>query len=142
MTTTGLRTLDHSLSVTQEWLRDVAEEMGVDDQQEAFVAARAVLHTLRDRLTVEEAAHFAAQLPMLLQGVYYHDWTPRGKPIKMRSKQEFYSAVEARLMSQYSPVEATEAVLRVIQRRMPQGQIESIKNTLPEELRHLWPEEG
>ncbi|MCE5186789.1 MAG: DUF2267 domain-containing protein [Planctomycetaceae bacterium] len=139
MTITGLRTLDHSLSVTQEWLKDVAEEMGLIDQQEAFVATRAVLHTLRDRLTVDEAAHFAAQLPILLQGVYYHDWTPRGKPVKMRSKEEFYAAVEEKLMSQYSPIEATRAVLNVIQSRMPCGQIDSIKNILPEELRDLWP---
>lgn len=140
MTTTGLRSLDHSLSVTHEWLRAVADEMGLSDQQDAYVATRAVLHTLRDRLTVDEAAHFAAQLPMLLQGVYYHDWTPRGKPIKMRSKQEFYSAVEEKLMTQYSPVEATEAVLRVLQQRMPPGQIDSIKSILPAELRDLWPE--
>ena len=140
MTTTGLRTLDHSLSVTQEWLRDVEEEMGLTDQQEAFVAMRAVLHTLRDRLTVDEAAHFAAQLPMILQGVYYHDWTPRGKPVKIKSKDEFYGAVEDKLMSQYSPVEATRAVLKVIQKRMPPGQIESVKNILPEELRDIWPD--
>jgi uncharacterized protein (DUF2267 family) len=140
MTTTGLRTLDHSLSITQQWLRDIAEEMGITESQEAFVATRAVLHTLRDRLTVDEAAHFAAQLPMLLQGVYYHDWTPRGKPVKMRSKQEFYSAVEDKLMSGFSPVDATEAVLRVIQRRMPPGQIDSVKNILPEELKGIWPD--
>lgn len=140
MTTTGLRTLDHSLAVTQEWLRDIEEEMGLSDPQDAFAATRAVLHTLRDRLPVEEAAHFAAQLPMLLQGVYYHDWTPRGKPVKMRSKDEFYAAVEDKLMVQYSPVEATQAVLKVIQHRMPQGQIESIKSILPEDLRDLWPE--
>jgi uncharacterized protein (DUF2267 family) len=30
-----------------------------------------VLHALRDRLTVEEASDLAAQLPMLIRGLYY-----------------------------------------------------------------------
>ena len=36
----------------------------------AYRVLRAVLHALRDRVTVDVAAKFAAQLPTLLRGVY------------------------------------------------------------------------
>ena len=139
MTTTGVRTFDQSLETTREWLRDVQEEMGLDDEQRAFMVLRAVLQTLRDRLTIEETAHFAAQLPMLLQGVYYHGWTPKGKPEKIRDREEFLDRVAENLMRQHDPEEACRAVFSVVERRMTGGEIEDIKGTLPEAIRELWP---
>lgn len=139
MTTTGVRTFDSSLETTREWLRDLQEQMGLDDEQRAFRIMRAVLQTLRDRLTVEEAAQFAAQLPMLLQGVYFHGWTPRGKPEKIRSREEFLSRVADNLMREHDPEEACRAVFTVLERRMPDGEVEDVKRILPESIRDLWP---
>jgi uncharacterized protein (DUF2267 family) len=139
MTTTGVRSFDTSLETTREWLRDLQEQMGLDDEQRAFRVMRAVLQTLRDRLTVEEAAQFAAQLPMLLQGVYYHGWTPRGKPDKMRSREEFLDRVADNLMREHDPEEACRAVFMVLERRMPDGEVEDVKRILPEPIRELWP---
>ncbi len=137
--TTGLSTIDQSLNTTMEWLRDLQEEMGFDDEQRAFRVMRAVLHALRDRLTVEETANFAAQLPMLLQGVYYHGWTPRGKPEKIRSRADFLDRVAQNLMREHDPEDAARAVFKVLERRMHDGEIEDIKRILPEAIRELWP---
>ncbi len=139
MTTTGVRTFDQSLQTTREWLQDLQEEMGLDDEQRAFMVLRAVLQTLRDRLTIEETAQFAAQLPMLLQGVYYHGWTPKGKPEKIRSREEFLGRVAEGLLRQHDPEEACRAVFAVVERRMTPGEIEDIKGILPEPIRDLWP---
>jgi uncharacterized protein (DUF2267 family) len=139
MTTTGVRTFDTSLETTREWLRDLQEQMGLDDEQRAFRVMRAVLQALRDRLTVEEAAQFAAQLPMLLQGVYYHGWTPRGKPEKIRSREEFLDRVAENLLREHDPEEACRAVFMVLERRMPDGEVEDVKRILPEAIRDLWP---
>jgi len=138
MTTTGVRAFDQSLETTREWLQDLQEQMGLDDEQRAFTVMRAVLQTLRDRLTIEEAAHFAAELPMLLQGVYYHGWTPKGKPEKIRSREEFLDRVAENLMRQHDPEEACRAVFSVLERRMAPGQIEDVKSILPEPIRDLW----
>jgi uncharacterized protein (DUF2267 family) len=113
--------------------------MELDDEQRAFRVLRAVLQVLRDRLTVEEAAQFAAQLPMLLQGVYYHGWTPAGKPLKIRSRQEFLDRVAEGLMRQHDPEEACRTVFHVLQERMPGGEIEDVKRILPAPIRDLWP---
>jgi uncharacterized protein (DUF2267 family) len=137
--TTGVRTFDQSLETSREWLREVQELMGLDDEQRAFRVMRAVLQTLRDRLTVEETAQFAAQLPVFLLGVYYHGWTPAGKPIKIRSRQEFLDRVAEGLMREHDPEEACRAVFQVLQERMPGGEIEDVKRILPEAIRDLWP---
>ena len=139
MTTTGVRTFDQSLETTKEWLQEVQELMGLDDEQRAFRVLRAVLQALRDRLTVEEAAQFAAQLPMLLQGVYYHGWTPAGKPLKIRSRQEFLDRVAEGLMREHDPEEACRTVFRVLEDKMPGGEIEDVKRILPQPIRDLWP---
>ncbi len=139
MTITGVRTFDQSLETTKEWLQEVQELMGLDDEQRAFRVMRAVLQALRDRLTVEEAAQFAAQLPMLLQGVYYHGWTPSGKPLKIRSRQEFLDRVAEGLMREHDPEEACRTVFRVLEDKMTGGEIEDVKRILPEAIRDLWP---
>jgi hypothetical protein len=53
-----------------------------------------VLQTLRDRLTVEEAAQLAAQLPMLVRGLYYEGWNPTVVPVDMDSA-DFLARVQA-----------------------------------------------
>lgn len=140
MTTTGIRTFDHSLATTKDWLKDVRQELSLADQQQAFTVARAVLHTLRDRLTIEEATEFAAQLPMLLQGLYYHEWKPTDKPRKVRNKQEFLDMVAKNLTGRYSPENAAKAVFKVIGKGMTAGEVQDVKSILPVEIRDLWPE--
>jgi hypothetical protein len=50
-------TIDRSVEKAHIWLNELADELGDDDWQAAYRVLRAYLHTLRDRLTVEEAAH-------------------------------------------------------------------------------------
>lgn len=45
-------------------------------RQQGFTIVRSVLQALRDRLTVEEAAEFASQLPQLIRGIYYEESDP------------------------------------------------------------------
>jgi uncharacterized protein (DUF2267 family) len=60
---TGVKTFDHSLDTTRQWLAALQERMGIENQQEAFVVMRAVLQTLRDRLTVAETASSQPSCP-------------------------------------------------------------------------------
>ena len=96
MSATGLEVFDQTLQKTNIWLKEIMEHLG-PDRQRAYHALRAVLHTLRDRLTVEEAAHLSAQLPLLIRGIYFEGWHPAHKPTKERTREEFLEQVEARL---------------------------------------------
>jgi len=71
MTQTSLAAFDSTLQTTNIWLNDILGQLGWQDHHRAYHALRAVLHALRDRLTVDQAAALAAQLPMLVRGFYY-----------------------------------------------------------------------
>ena len=142
MSTTGLEIFDTTLQKTHVWLNEVMQELGWEDERpRAYQALRTVLHALRDRLTVEEALHLGAQLPMLIRGFYYEGWKPTGKHVKGRHKEEFLAPIKDCFRNDESidPEEIVRAVFRVLSQRITEGEIEDIKHLLPPELRGLWP---
>lgn len=130
---------EQTLQTTHAWLSDVMHELGVDDRHKACDRIRASLHALRDRLTVEEAAHLGAQLPLLLRGVDYEGWKPAGKPVKDRSQEEFLQREEEDLADPTIPPElAARAVLAVLSKHVSEGEVEDVRRTLPTHIRELW----
>src|SRR3954467_8281361 len=100
MSTTGLERLDATVHKTNQWLRELMELLPTDDKHKAYLAMRAVLHTLRDRLTVAEVAGLGAQLPMLVRGLYYEGWNPSNKPLKERHRQDFLGRIQHEMASE------------------------------------------
>ena len=99
MSTTGLEVFDTTVHKTNSWLKEVMQEIHCEDRRKAYLALRATLHALRDRLTVEEVAQLGAQLPMLVRGFYYEGWDPTRKPVKLRDKEEFLARSEQKFRS-------------------------------------------
>jgi uncharacterized protein (DUF2267 family) len=141
MSQTGLTQFDSTIQTTNTWLKELMEWMGWQDRHRAYHALRAVLHALRDRLTVDEVVTLGAQLPMLVRGFYYEGWHLAGKPLKERRKEVFLSHIaEAfRDSPDVDPEEVTRAVFQVLAKHVTAGEVESVKHCLPTELRSLWP---
>ena len=129
-----------TLEKTHIWLLDLMRELGWEDEHKAYTALRSVLHALRDRLSVAEAAHLAAQLPMLVRGCYYEGWNPSGKPVKERHQDEFLAHVKSAFRNSegIDAEKVARAVFNVLARHISDGEIDDVKNILPEELRRLW----
>jgi uncharacterized protein (DUF2267 family) len=141
MSQVSLSPFDSTIHTTHVWLNDILERLGWQEPQRAYHALRAVLHALRDRLPVDQAATLAAQLPMLVRGIYYEGWHPYGKPLKERHKEEFLAHV-AEGFGDEPPGElerVTRAVFRVLAKHVSAGEIDSVRRCLPAELRSLWP---
>ena len=82
MSFTGVDSLDASISKSNAWLADIDAAFGTKDRRLAYRVLRAWLHSVRDALSVDVAAHFAAQLPELLRGVFFDGWKPSKVPHK------------------------------------------------------------
>src|SRR5260370_13685515 len=121
------------------WLKDLMGILGCDDRPRASVALRVTLHALRDRLTVEEAAQLAAQLPMLIRGFYYEGWDPTGKPLRERHLEQFLAAMEReyRRDRRVDLAPVARGVFTVRSKHITAGQIEELKTDLPSDIRRL-----
>jgi len=131
--------IQHSVEKTHIWLNEIAEEFGDEDRQYAYRAMRAVLHTLRDRLTVDVAAKLAAQLPTLIRGVYYEDWDPSRTPLPIHDVSTFLDRVaeEGRMAGETEASIAVTAVTRVLRSHVSPGEIDEILAVLPDSFRGL-----
>ena len=140
MSATGVDVFDRTLQKTHIWLKDLMEILGWNDRHEAYLALRATLHALRDRLTIEEVAQLAAQLPMLIRGFYYEGWDPTGKPLRERHRDDFLARIRQEMRPYALDYEqVARAVFAVMANRVSEGEIQDIEHVLPEEIRELWP---
>lgn len=140
--TTGLPVFDKTLNITNNWLKEIEERMGRSDRQVAYVSLRSTLHALRDRLTKEEASHLGAELPMLVRGIYFESWDFSRAPRKIRSQEEFIEEIRQNLAehTDINPEEACRAVFSMLENRISEGEIEDIKDMLPNEFEGFFSE--
>lgn len=137
-----LSTFDKTTAKTYDWLADVSDALGCEDTRSAYAALRATLHALRDHLTVDEGAQFAAQLPTLLRGVFYESWKPSHSVDRSRDHAPFLLEVERELVDHPELTDVAEvvsSVFEVIAGRVAEGEIEQVIHQLPREVRELWP---
>jgi uncharacterized protein (DUF2267 family) len=140
MSATGLASFDTSLQAANAWLHDIMLRMGWTEREKAYHGLRTVLHTLRDRLAVDAVAHLAAQLPLIVRGVYYEGWHPAGKPLKEHRAAFLSHIADAfALDPEADPERICRAVLGTLEKHVTAGEVEKVKASLPGDLRELWP---
>ena len=127
---------------TNRLLHEIEEAYGWPKQRrnQSYAALRAVLHALRDRLSVEEAAQLGAQLPMLVRGIYYAEWDPSKVPMKL-NREEFLRRIRDEFPYEIEgDVEQLERkVLRALRRYITDGEWKDIKAVMPKELATVLP---
>jgi uncharacterized protein (DUF2267 family) len=130
-----------TMEKTLEWVHELQDISGFPSETQAWAAMRAVLHTLRDRLTPDEAADLASQMPMLLRGMYYEGYNPGSTPLRLRTREQFIEIVERRLgnHTRIHPEFACRAVFDLLDRRISRGEILDVRRMLPADIRWMWP---
>ncbi|MFW5822923.1 MAG: DUF2267 domain-containing protein [Tangfeifania sp.] len=112
------------------------------------IILRAVLHTLRDRLTVSESLDLLAQLPMFLKAVYVENWKYLEKPTSIATLDEFTEEVKKH-QDQYGEYEFSwekptkeivAIVLNELGKYITEGETRHILAQLPKDLEAFFSE--
>ena len=131
-----------TVSKGNDWLTELGYELGEQNVHLTLFALRSVLHALRDRLPPDEAVHLAAQMPLIIKGLYFDGWHPGATPVRARTKEEFLALIKKRLQRGIpapDPERVTRAVFKLIAQRVSQGEIRDVCRMLPAEIAELWP---
>jgi uncharacterized protein (DUF2267 family) len=137
----GLEMLDHTVHLTHEWIKELDADLGWNNQPRSFRLMRAVFHALRDCLPAAEAADLAAQLPVLLRGVFYEDYHPAKEHGRRWNMDDFLERVNQSFANdplEEDMADAAGLVFRQLARRVSYGEINDVVSTLPTEIRELW----
>ena len=129
---------------TNRILSEIEREMGWRDRpDQALSALRVVLHTLRDRLPLNEGANLGAQLPELVRGIYYEGWVPSRVPVKM-NKEEFIDEVRRHFIYARETEVDVERMIKVVLETMSlhldHGEVQKVKAALPKSLAAMMPD--
>jgi len=141
-TESHIAVFESTLQTTHNWLRELELLASLPNESDAYSVLRAVLHSLRDRLTADEAVNLAAELPMLVRGFYYEGWKPAATPKKQRTLEDFLSGMPPLPCPDetFDAEKAVRSVFLMLDHRISEGEIDDIRHMLPEEVRSLWPE--
>lgn len=140
MVKTAFSSIEKSTQKTKEWLHEMQDDLGWEDENMVYLAFRSVIQTLRDRLPVEEAIELADELPMVMKGIYYEGYSTRHKPDKIKNREEFFQRVQEK--SPRRPLkteEATKAVFHLLDTKLSgAGEVKQVRSNLPKDIQNLW----
>jgi uncharacterized protein (DUF2267 family) len=79
----------------------------------------------------------------LVRGLYYEGWDPAEKPIKP-DRGEFLSCIRKHFPKEpeLDAEKVARSTFKVLFRHLTEGEIDDIKQLIPEDLRGLWPQRG
>ena len=137
MSTTGLSQFDETLHLTNSWLKDIMEALGWEDRNAAYRALRTTLHAIRDYLTVDDGAHLAAQLPLMIKGIFYDGWKPARCGGGDRTIDGFLSPVTEAFDDNpaMNAREISKVVFNTLSAHISDGEIEHVLHALPGPVR-------
>jgi uncharacterized protein (DUF2267 family) len=136
-----IQELQEAVRVTDEWIDDLLRRLGWHDRQKAYLALRATLHALRDRLPLQEAIYLGAQMPALLRGLLYEGWHPREYPLPIVDRIAFLERIHDGVHRDpgIDPEQVAETVFSLLAERLSATDLEDVKAVTPAPLRGLWP---
>lgn len=131
------------------FIKELARNLGhPEETARTGIILRAVLHTLRQKLSIGESLNLVSQLPMFIKGIYVDNWEYNEKPSEIRTVEEFKDEVK-RLQDLYGEQQfnwetPTEEIIRTVfsslRKYVSEGEFEDIITQMPKPLKELFHE--
>ena len=137
---------DHYAQKGNQFVNNLAQEVGHPDEVgRTGILLRAVLHTIRDRITISESLNFIAQLPVFVKALYADGWKYQEKPLRL-DKEDFLKQVEKHQAqygeSEFSWEKSTEELVKIVigelRKIISQGEFDDVAAQLPEDLKKMF----
>lgn len=139
---TQMHVFDPHLDAARLWLTELMDnlELSPSEDRRALHALRAGLHAIRDRLPANEVLDLAAQLPMVIRGVFFEGWRLPTHEQAIRDRREMIDRVahELRPDPQLDPADVLRAVIHLLVEHVSDGEIRDVIATLPKSIAELW----
>ncbi|MCV2868404.1 DUF2267 domain-containing protein [Defluviimonas sp. WL0002] len=141
MSAKGLEVIDHTVQLTHEWINELTGRASWASHRDALRLLRVTISAIRDHLPHDEAVQFAAQMPLLIRGMYFEGWRPSCTPLPERDAEGFRARIESEVgsVAEYAGPEDISEVFRVLNGRISAGEIAQVRAALPKPIRDLWP---
>lgn len=137
--------LEKYLHETNDYINQLAEDLGhPKEQRRVMIIWRAVMHTIRDRISIAESLDLISPLPMILKGMYTMGWKYHEMPpYDFETMEQMKTQVKA-LQNQYGESDfdwskGTDEIISItldsLERYLSDGQMKHIRGQLPEEVK-------
>ena len=136
----------HFAQEAEKFTKNLAQDLGhPEDMDKVRRILKAVLHTLRDRITIQESFQLMAQLPTLIKGLFVDNWKYSERPLNYRTKKSFLEALRNSehlthpddFPNEEYAIFAVNTVLRNLSHYVSPGEIADMLAQLPAEIRSL-----
>ena len=141
----SLRFKEYALEA-QQFVEELAEALGhPQNTDKTLRVLRAVLHTIRDRIIIQESFQFMAQLPTFLKALYVEDWKYQDKPKKFKTRTGLFEAlVESEhllgaddFVNEELAVFIFRTVVDNLRKYISDGEFEDVVSEFPAELKEI-----
>lgn len=131
------------------FIKELSRNLGhPDETARTEIILKAVLHTLRDRISVGESLNLISNLPMFIKAIYVDGWKQSEKPLRLKNKHEFVDEVERKQFAigertfdwNISTEEIVNTAFITLKKYIPEGEAEDIISQLPDGLKELFRE--
>ena len=141
MSVKSIGNFEHALHLANEWIKDLADKPEVGSEAQAYTILRVVLHSIRDRLRVDEVAHLSAQLPMLVRGFFFEGWKPPVQDFEGPESSRYLLQDVGDRLARVSEIEAEDAmflVYELLTQKFSPGEMKYVDRALPYDLLFPW----
>jgi len=130
----------------QQFVEELAEALGYpQDTDKAVRVLKAVLHTTRDRIIIQESFQLIAQLPTFLKALYVENWKYQDKPKKFKTKTGLRQAMidsehlldSDDFANEELAIFAFRTVITKLRRYISKGELEDVIAEFPTELKGI-----
>ncbi|MBS3818933.1 DUF2267 domain-containing protein [bacterium] len=125
----------------QEFMDKVKKKIRFENEEDCLRTVRAVLATLGERLPSTERRRLTTQLPKELEEFFHERLVTQQieEHGDRYSLEEFYNRVGARAgILHGESVKKAKAVLSVLQEAVSQGEMQDVREVLPDDFRELF----